>query len=66
MKSIYVVIKGARDPAGETMFITTEKAFNDPVEAQKFIASLGPSIWEENIQGFNCYCERVIHESELV
>lgn len=64
MSKIYVVIKCAKEAAGEWVMATTEAAFTDTSKAQMWL-NKQPIVWEENINGAVCYCERAIHDVEL-
>lgn len=65
MSRIYVVIKCAKESSGEFVMATTEAAFNDQVQAQAWVSGKAV-VWEEQINGAHCYCERAIHETELL
>jgi len=62
---IYIVIKLAKEMTGEFVMASTEKAFRDRNMAEAYVKSM-PVVWEEQIGGSSAYCERGIHEVELV
>lgn len=64
-KTIYVVIKRARQYDGEYMFIAAEKAFADPQKAEEYWRSQTHTFWRETIEGVECECERAILPVEL-
>lgn len=59
-KTIYVVIKRARQYDGEYMFVSAEKAFADAQKAEDYWRSKSTSLWRETIEGVECECERAI------
>jgi len=65
MSAIYVVIKAAREITGEFVMVSSEKAFNNKELAQHYLKGQ-KILWEENINGAECQCERAIHEVELI
>lgn len=65
MATIYVVIKGAKEVTGEFMLVASEMAFRTREMAQAWVSGK-PILWEEQINGAECQCERAIHEIELV
>ena len=62
---IYVVIKAAKEQMGEWVMCSTEAAFKDQAQAQAYLKNL-PVVWEETLNEALCYCERAIHEVELI
>lgn len=64
-KTIYVVIKRARQYDGEYMFVMAEKAFSDSAKAEEFWKSKTTSFWKEVVGGVECECERAILPVEL-
>ena len=64
MKTIYVVFKRARQYDGDYHFIATEKAFTDQKKAEEYWRQQS-RMWQENINGIDCECERHIHPVEL-
>lgn len=62
---IYVVIKAAKETTGEFVFVATEKAFNKQEDAQQWLHSQ-QIVFEETIGNVTCYCERAVHETELM
>lgn len=60
-----MIVKCAKDKAGEAVFVSSEKAFSDQAKAEQYVRSTGKTVWEENVQGFHCTCERGIHALEL-
>lgn len=65
MATIYVIMKAAREITGEFVLVSTEGAFRNRELAQ-FSLKGKPILWEENINGAECQCERAIHEVDLV
>jgi hypothetical protein len=61
---IYVVIKVAQETSGSWCAATTEGAFKTPEAAQQWLNGK-QIVWEEEVNGVLCYCERAVHESEL-
>jgi len=64
LSKIFVVIKCGKEVSGEVVFATTERAFNNEEAAKTWLVSK-EVVWEEVINGFHCYCERAVHETEL-
>lgn len=64
MKKVYVLIRVAKEISGEVVFATTEKVFSSKESAELSLKE-SQQFWEEEIQGFTCYCERAVHETNL-
>jgi hypothetical protein len=55
--TVYVVQRVAKETAGEFAAGAIEKVFESQAKAEAYVRSR-PSVWEESINGFACYCER--------
>jgi hypothetical protein len=64
-KTIFVVIKRARQYDGDYVFVSAEKAFVDSQKAEDFWRSQTRGFWKEIIDGVECECERAILPVEL-
>lgn len=65
VKTIYVVIKRARQYDGEYVFVQAERAFTDTKKAEDFWRQSSRTFWRETIEGVECECERAILPVEL-